>query len=87
MKDTGHMTEILTLIFFFYFFGVFHCFSINIRIEVHLFLFVLGNERTLIACKSLRSTLRFTRLTRDQCPFISLKEMLKFIIYRSGTSK
>ena len=33
--------------------------------------FVFGNERTLVACKSLRSALRFTRFTRDQCPFIS----------------
>ena len=36
-----------------------------------LFSFTLGNERTQVACKSLRSALRFTRFTRDQCPFIS----------------
>ena len=36
MKDTGHVTEKLTLIFF-YFIGVFHCFSINIRIKEHFF--------------------------------------------------
>ena len=29
------------------------------------------HERTLVACKSLRSASRFTRFTRDQCPFIS----------------
>ena len=56
---------------FSYFLGVFHRFSINIRIEIHLFLFALGNERTLVACKSLRSASRFTRFTRDQYPFIS----------------
>ena len=41
--------------FFFYFLGVFHRFSINTRIEVHFCSFVLGNERTLVACKSFRS--------------------------------
>ena len=58
-------------IFFFDFLGVFHRFSINIRIEVQkctLFSFALGNERTLVACKSLRSASRFTRFTRYQ-PF------------------
>ena len=33
--------------------------------------FAFGNERTLFTCKSLRSCSRFTRFTRDQCPFIS----------------
>ena len=33
--------------------------------------FALGNEGTRVACKSLRSTSRFTRLTRDPCPLIS----------------
>ena len=32
--------------------GVICRFSINIRIELHLFSFALGNERTLFACKS-----------------------------------
>ena len=55
---------------FFDFLGVICHLSINIRIEVH-FLFAFENERTLVACKSLRSAWRFTRFTRDQCPFIS----------------
>ena len=64
MKETGHMTEKLTLIFFFDLLEVFRRFSINIRIEVHclfvclFFPFALENERTLvdmIECKSLRS--------------------------------
>ena len=54
MKDTGHVTEKLTLIFFFDFLGVFHRLCINIRIEVHFCSFASGNE-TLVACKSLRS--------------------------------
>ena len=66
MKDTGNMSGKLTWIFST--FGGFHRFSINIRIEVHFCSFALGNERTLVACKSLRSALRFTRLTSDQCP-------------------
>ena len=33
-------------------------FSINIRIEVHCFWFALGNGRTLVECKSLRSASR-----------------------------
>ena len=37
------------------FLGVLCHFSINIRIEVHFFLFALGNKRTLVACQSLRS--------------------------------
>ena len=48
MKDTGHVTEMLTIVFF-DFLGVFHHFSINIRTEVR-FLFALRNERTLVAC-------------------------------------
>ena len=36
MKDTGHVTEKMTLVFF-DFLGVFHRFNINIRIEVHFF--------------------------------------------------
>ena len=39
--------------FFFEFLGVFHRFSINIRIAVHFLSFVLGNEKTPVACKSL----------------------------------
>ena len=58
---------------FFDFLGDFHRLSINIRIEIHLFLFALGNERTLVTCKSLRSA----RFTRDQCPFISQCEWKK----------
>ena len=57
--------------FFFRLLGVICRFSINIRIEVHFYVLTLGNERTLVACKSSRSTSRFTRFTRDQCPFIS----------------
>ena len=34
-------------------------------------LFALGNERTLVMCKSLRSASGFKRFTRDQCPIIS----------------
>ena len=63
MKDTGHVTEKLTLVFFLAFLGGFHRVSINIRIEVHVFSFPLGNERTLGRA--------FQRFTRDQCPFIS----------------
>ena len=54
---------------FFRFLGVICHFIINIRIEVHFFLFALGNKRTLVtcksceallvACKSLRSVLHF----------------------------
>ena len=41
---------------FFDFLGVFCRLTINIRIEVHLYyFFALGNERTWVACKSLRS--------------------------------
>ena len=40
--------------------------SINTRIDVHLLLFALGNERTPVACKSLRSDSQFTRFTRDR---------------------
>ena len=36
MKDTGHMTKKIDM-YFFDFLGVFHRFSINLRIEVHLF--------------------------------------------------
>ena len=69
MKDTGHVTKILTWILF-DFQGLFVAsVYIYIRIEVP-FLFAFGNERTLVACKSLRSASRFTRFTRDQCPFI-----------------
>ena len=63
MKDTGHVTE-KNDIDFFDFLGFF---SINIRIEVHLCSFALENERTLVACKSLRIASRFTKFTRDQC--------------------
>ena len=40
---------------FFNFLWGFHHFSIEKRIKVHFFSFALGNERTLVACKSLRS--------------------------------
>ena len=54
MKDTGHVTGKLDIDFF-DFLGDFHRFSISIRIKVHFYSFALGNERTLVACKSLRS--------------------------------
>ena len=59
---------------FFDFLGVFHRFCIDIRIEVHFFCLHLGNERTLVAVKYLRSAKRFTR---DQCPFISQMQTKK----------
>ena len=37
MKETGRVTEKLTSIVLIYFLGVFHRFSINVRIEVHFF--------------------------------------------------
>ena len=49
------------------FFDFLGFFSINIRIEVHFCSFALENERTLVACKSLRIASRFTKFTRDQC--------------------
>ena len=58
-------------VFFIYFLRVIGHFSINIRIEEHFLWFALRNERTLDACKSLRSALCFSRFTRDPCPFIS----------------
>ena len=48
MKDTGHVTKKLI----FSTFRGYCCLSINIRIEVHIFLFALGNERTPVTCKS-----------------------------------
>ena len=58
MKDTDHVTNID----FFDFWGVFHRFSIHIRIEVHFCSFALGNERTLVTYKSCEAR---------KCPFIS----------------
>ena len=75
MKDTGQVTEKLTLIFFDILEG-FHRFSMNIRIEVHFLSFGFGKERTLVSCKSFRNASRFTRFTRDQCPFISPKKCI-----------
>ena len=37
----------------------------------YTFLFALGNERTLVTCKSCEVQSVSQRLTRDQCPFIS----------------
>ena len=61
--------------FFFDFLGVIFHFSINIRIEVHFFVFALGNERTLVACKSLRSASRFTRFTHD-LPYQNIRSLV-----------
>ena len=36
-----------------------------------LFLFALGNERTLVTCKSCEARSASQRLTCDQCPFVS----------------
>ena len=79
MKDTGHVTEKLTFIFST--FWIFHRFSINIRTDVHFCLFALGNERILVACKSLRIASRFTKFIRDQCPFISQCKQNKYVFF------
>ena len=61
MNATGTVTKKLTLSFF----DVLEvtCCCKNIRIELH-FLFVLGNKKTWVACKSLRSASQDVHVTR-----------------------
>ena len=48
---------------FFQFLGVICHLSTNIRIAVHFFSFALGNEKTLVGCKSLTSASRDLHVT------------------------